>query len=174
MITRVDHVGIYVDDLDAAVRFWRDVVGLECTEISAHAESELRLAHVCVNGVELELIEAPVEKTMLRHMPYRGAGIYHVGLRTDDLEGEAARLEAAGLELLDETPRTGDGMRIQFTAPAGLAQGVMIELVDRVLPGPADRKVRSAGEESPGPADRKARSAGEELTGPADGRRKST
>ena len=152
MITQVDHVGIYVDDLDAAVRFWRDVVGLECTGISAHPEG-LRLAHVCVNGVELELIEAPVEKTMLRHMPYRGAGIYHVGLRTDDLEGEAARLEAAGLELLDETPRTGEGMRIQFTAPAGLSQGVMIELVDRVIPGPADRK-SGRRERIAGPADR--------------------
>jgi methylmalonyl-CoA epimerase len=139
MITQVDHVGIYVDDLDAAVAFWRDVVGLECTEISAHPESGLRLAHVCVNGVELELIEAPVEKTMLRHMPYRGAGLYHVGLRTDDLEAEVARLRAAGLELLDETPRAGDGMRVQFTAPGGLSQGVMIELVDRLRPGPADR-----------------------------------
>jgi methylmalonyl-CoA/ethylmalonyl-CoA epimerase len=139
MITQVDHVGIYVDDLDAAVEFWRDVVGLECTEISAHPESGLRLAHVCVNGVELELIEAPVDKTMLRHMPYRGAGIYHLGLRTDDLEGEALRLETAGLRLLDETPRSGGGMRVQFTAPGGIAQGVMIELVDRLCPGPADR-----------------------------------
>lgn len=158
MITQVDHVGIYVDDLDAAVGFWRDVVGLECTEISAHPDSGLRLAHVCVNGVELELIEAPLEKTMLRHMPYRGAGIYHVGLRTDDLEGEAARLRSAGLELLDETPRTGGGMRIQFTAPGRLSQGVMIELVDRVIPGPADRSRVGTTEESagerPGPAGR--------------------
>jgi methylmalonyl-CoA epimerase len=138
MITQVDHLGIYVDDLEAAVRFWRDVVGLECTEISAHPESGHRLAHVCLNGVELELIEAPVERTMLRHMPYRGAGIYHVGLRTDDLDGAAARLRAAGLRLLDETPRGGGGMRVQFAAPEGLPQGVMIELVDRLRPGPAD------------------------------------
>jgi methylmalonyl-CoA epimerase len=138
MITQVDHLGIYVDDLEAAVRFWRDVVGLECTEISAHPESGHRLAHVCVNGVELELIEAPIERTMLRHMPHQGAGIYHVGLRTDDLDGAAARLRAAGLRLLDETPRSGEGMRVQFAAPEGLPQGVMIELVDRLRPGPAD------------------------------------
>jgi methylmalonyl-CoA epimerase len=144
MITQVDHVGIYVDDLEAAVRFWRDVVGLECTEISAHPESGHRLAHVCVNGVELELIEAPVERTMLKHMPYRGPGIYHVGLRTDDLEGAAARLRAAGMRLLDETPRAGGGMRVQFAAPDGLPQGVMVELVDRLRPGPADLARRRA------------------------------
>ena len=145
MITQVDHVGIYVEDLEAAVRFWRDVVGLECTEISAHPESGHRLAHVCVNGVELELIEAAaVEDTMLRHMPHRGPGIYHVGLRTDDLEGAAARLRAAGVRMLDETPRTGGGMRVQFAAPDGLSQGVMIELVDRLRPGPADWKPGAA------------------------------
>ena len=47
MITQVDHVGIFVADLDEAVRFWRDVVGLDCTEIDPHPESGLRLAHVC-------------------------------------------------------------------------------------------------------------------------------
>jgi methylmalonyl-CoA/ethylmalonyl-CoA epimerase len=144
MVTQLDHVGIYVEDIEAAVRFWRDVVGLECTEISEHPETGHRLAHVCVNGVELELIEAAVENTMLRHMPHRGPGIYHVGLRTDDLEGAVARLRDAGVRMLDESPRTGQGMRVQFAAPDGLSQGVMIELVDRLRPGPADRTAVAA------------------------------
>jgi methylmalonyl-CoA epimerase len=143
MITQVDHLGIYVADLDAAVRFWRDVVGLDCTEISGAREDGLRLAHVCVNGVELELIEAPIEKTMLRHMPHQGAGLYHVGLRTDDLEGTVARLRAAGVAMLDEVPRSGSGMRVQFTAPEGPAQGVMIEVVERLRPAPADEALRA-------------------------------
>lgn len=147
-IGRVDHVGIFVADLEAAVHFWRDVVGLECAGIVDRPESGHRLAHVCVNGVELELIEAPVERTMLRHMPHQGPGIYHVGLRTDDLEAAAARLRAAGMRLLDETPRGGDGMRVQFAAPDGPSQGVMIELVQRLRPGPADLAADRQGEES--------------------------
>jgi methylmalonyl-CoA epimerase len=144
MITQIDHLGIYVTDLEAAVRFWRDVVGLECTPISDHPEYGLRLAHVSIAGVELELIEAPVETTQLRHMPYQGPGLYHVGLRTDDLEGTIARMRAAGLDLLDESPRGGEGMRIQFTAPGGPPQGVMIEVVERLRPGPADEALARA------------------------------
>lgn len=138
-VTQVDHLGIYVEDIEAAVRFWRDVVGLECVGPEDVPEHGIRLAHVCVNGVELELIEAPVEKTQLRHMPYRGPGIYHVGLRTDDLPAVVARLRDAGMAPLDPEPREGDGMRVQFASPDGPSQGVMIEVVERLRPGPADR-----------------------------------
>jgi len=137
-ITQIDHLGIYVDDLDAAVRFWRDVVGLACVGPEDAPEHGIRLAHVCLNGVELELIEAPVDETQLRHMPYRGAGIYHVGLRTDDVPAVIARLADAGVAALDPEPRSGDGMRVQFASPAGPSQGVMIEVVERLRPGPAD------------------------------------
>ncbi|MDG2308852.1 MAG: VOC family protein [Candidatus Binatia bacterium] len=139
-ITQVDHLGIYVTDIDAAVRFWRDVVGLECTGPEDNPEHGIRLAHVCVNGLELELIEAPVEKTQLRHMPYQGPGIYHVGLRTDDVPAAMSRLQEAGLRALDPEPREGEGMRVQFASPDGPSQGVMIEVVERLRPPPADRK----------------------------------
>ncbi len=145
MVTGIDHVGIYVSDLEAALRFWRDVVGLECTAIERPGEGALRLAHVCLGGVELELIEAPVAETKLRHMPYQGPGIYHIGLRTDDLEGTAERLRAAGLEMLDAEPRSGGGMRVQFAEPIGLPQGVLIELVERLRPGPAERAAGGGG-----------------------------
>lgn len=139
-ITQVDHLGVYVEDLDAAVRFWRDVVGLECIGPEDRPEYGLRLAHVCVGGIELELIEAPVDETQIRHMPFQGPGLYHVGLRTDDVAAAVERLRAAGVESLDEQPRAGGGMRVQFTSPRGPSQGVMIEFVERLVPGPADRK----------------------------------
>ncbi len=139
-ISQVDHLGIYVTDMDAAVRFWRDVVGLDVVGPKEVPEHDLKLAHVCINGIELELIEAPVEKTQLRHMPHRGPGLYHVGLRTDDLGGAMQRLVDAGLKPLDPEPREGAGMRIQFASPEGASQGVMIELVERLRPGPADER----------------------------------
>lgn len=139
-VSQLDHVGIYVADMDAAVAFWRDVVGLDVVGPEEVPEHGIRLAHVCVNGVELELIEAPVEKTQLRHMAHRGPGIYHVGLRTDDVAAAMKRLRAAGLRPLDSEPREGEGMRVQFASPEGASQGVMIELVERLRPGPAERE----------------------------------
>lgn len=137
-ISQIDHLGLYVTDLDAAIQFWRDVVGLECIGPEDKPEHGIRLAHVCVNGVELELIEAPVEKTRLRHMPHQGPGVYHVGLRTDDVPAAIERLVSAGMERLDPEPREGEGMRVQFVSAEGPSQGVMIELVERLKPGPAD------------------------------------
>lgn len=137
-ISQIDHIGIYVTDIDEAVAFWRDVVGLSCRGPEDRPEHGIRLAHVCVGGVELELIEAPVDKTQLRHMPYQGPGIYHIGLRTDDVGAVVSRLEEAGASPLDPAPREGDGMRVQFAAPSGPSQGVMIEVVKRLRPGPAD------------------------------------
>lgn len=157
-IGKVDHIGIFVADLELALRFWRDVVGLECAGIVDHPETGHRLAHVCVGGVELELIEAPVERTMLRHMPYQGPGLYHVGLRTDDLEAAVARLRAAGMKMLDEEPRGGAGMRIQFASPEGPSQGVLIELVQRLRPGPADGSPDRAPEAGPRPRRRSEKS----------------
>ena len=154
MVSRIDHLGLYVADIEAAVRFWRDVVGLDCAGIEDHPETGLRLAHVCINGVELELIEAPVERTQLRHLPYQGPGLYHLALRTDDLAAEVARLQAAGVEMQVGFPLEDAGMRVQFTVPdpAGLAQGVMIELVQRLREAPADAALlaRGPGDESGG------------------------
>lgn len=139
-ITQIDHLGIYVENLDAAVHFWRDVVGLECAGPQERREHGIRLAYVRIGDVELELIEAPIEKTQLRHMPHQGPGLYHVGLRTDDVTAAIDRLRAAGVAILDPVPREGQAMRIQFASPDGPSQGVMIEVVERRRPGPSDKE----------------------------------
>src|ERR1044071_716456 len=91
----------------------------------------MRIARVRCGAVDLELIEAAVEDTMLRHMPYRGPGLYHLGVRVDSVDAEVTRLGAAGVKLLDERPREGDQMRVAFLEPSE-GQGVMVELVERL------------------------------------------
>jgi catechol 2,3-dioxygenase-like lactoylglutathione lyase family enzyme len=93
-------------------------------------ELAMRLARLKLGEVELELIEAPVENTMLRHLPHAEPGIYHIGVRVDSTDAEVARLRAAGVPLLDEVPREGDDMRVAFLHPAA-GEGVMVELVER-------------------------------------------
>jgi catechol 2,3-dioxygenase-like lactoylglutathione lyase family enzyme len=64
-------------------------------------------------------------------MPYRGPGLYHIGVRVDSADAEVARLRAAGVELLDTEPREGDSMRVAFLAPSA-GEGVMVELVEHI------------------------------------------
>jgi len=130
MSVRLDHVGIYVADLDAALRFYCSALGLDRPAIEDKPEHHMRIARLRLGEVELELIEAAVEDTMLRHMPYQGPGVYHIGLRVESTDRELERLRAAGIAALDETPREGDAMRVAFLHPSA-AQGVMIELVER-------------------------------------------
>lgn len=130
MITGIDHIGILVDDLDAAIRFYTDTLGLSVGPIETRQEPPIRRACVRVGDTELELIEAEnPESTMIRYLPHRQAGIYHVGLRVADVDAAAERLRERSVPLI-EGVREGDEMRVQFLHPDA-AQGTMIELVAR-------------------------------------------
>jgi methylmalonyl-CoA/ethylmalonyl-CoA epimerase len=129
-IIGIDHLGILVDDLDATLRFYTETLGLTATPIETREQPPIRMAYVQVGDVRLELIEAAdPSQTMIRHMPYRGAGIYHVGLRVADVDGEFAALQRKGVATIDGV-REGDDMRVAFLHPQA-AGGVMIELVTR-------------------------------------------
>ena len=79
--------------------------------------------------IELELIEAQDwEKTTQRHLPYKGPGVYHFGLRVADVDAAVAELESAEVPVIDHVPREGDNMRVSFLHPDA-AQGTLIELV---------------------------------------------
>lgn len=130
MKVRIDHVGILVADLDAALRFYAETFDLEAGPIETHAQPPIRRCCLRLGDAELELIEArDPEQTMMRFLPHRAPGLYHLGLRVDDVDAEAARLRAAGVPLVDGI-REGADMRIQYLHPAA-AHGTMIELVTR-------------------------------------------
>ena len=130
MSVRIDHVGIMVDDLEAALRFYTETFGLTAGPIETHAEPPIRRCCMRVGDAELELIEArDRDATMMRHLSHRGAGLYHLGLRVEDVDAEAARLRDAGVPLVDGIREGGD-LRVQYLHPAA-AQGTMIELVTR-------------------------------------------
>jgi methylmalonyl-CoA/ethylmalonyl-CoA epimerase len=130
MVTGIDHIGILVSDLDAALRFYAETLGLPAGPVQALDDPPIRRACIRVGDVELELIEAAdAERTMLRFLPHRHAGIYHVGFRVDDVDATARELRGEKVPLIDEV-REGDEMRIQFLHPDA-AQGTLIELVQR-------------------------------------------
>ena len=136
MKAELDHVGIAVDDLDAALDFYAGALGLE-VEASEDVPSQGVRAHfVRVGSATLELLEATTAASPVRRfVDRRGAGLHHVTLRVDDLAAALARLRARGVRLVDETPREGaEGALVAFVHPAA-AHGVLVELKQERRPG---------------------------------------
>lgn len=130
MVTGIDHIGILVHDLEASLRFYTQTLGLMATAIEARSEPPIRMAYVQAGSVRLELIEASdPSRTMVRYLPRQEPGIYHVGLRVDDVDTDFAALQQRGVATID-TVREGDAMRVAFLHPDA-AGGVLIELVTR-------------------------------------------
>jgi methylmalonyl-CoA/ethylmalonyl-CoA epimerase len=126
---RIAHVGIAVRALDEILPFYRDLLGLP--EVPLDDTDGARIAGLAVGDSLVELLEAehpdsPIGKFVAK----RGPGIHHICFAVDDLDGTLSRCRAAGLRLIDETPRSGaEGKRIAFLHPSATA-GVLIELTE--------------------------------------------
>jgi methylmalonyl-CoA epimerase len=129
MKARLDHIGIAVQDLDAALGFYRDALDLH-VEASEDVQSQRVRAHfIPVGEPALELLEATAsDSAIARYIDKRGPGIHHITLRVDDLHAAVAQLKARGIRLIDETPRPGaEGAMVAFIHPSS-AHGVLVEL----------------------------------------------
>ena len=125
----LDHIGIAVDDLDAALAFYTEALGLEVDATEDVPSQGVRAHFMRVGSVSLELLEATTEESPIRRfVSRRGAGIHHITLRVEDIAAALARLKARGVRLIDETPREGaEGALVAFVHPAS-AHGVLVEL----------------------------------------------
>jgi methylmalonyl-CoA/ethylmalonyl-CoA epimerase len=131
MLGRIDHVGVAVADMDAALALYRDALGLELSHREVVEEQGVDAALVDVGDGHVELLsplgpETPVGKYLER----RGPGLHHVAYAVDDIDAELDRLREAGLRLIDERPRVGiRNSRVAFLHPGALG-GVLTELVE--------------------------------------------
>jgi methylmalonyl-CoA epimerase len=130
-VVGIDHIGIAVASLEAALQFYVGALGLRADVIENKPEHGLRLVNVHLPNGILELIEASDwERTTQRYLERKGPGVYHVGLRVDDVDGAVAQLQALGIRLIDAIPREGDGMRVAFIHPQA-SGGALLEMVAR-------------------------------------------
>ena len=129
MKATLDHIGIAVRDLDAALAFYRDALGLEVGEAEEVASERVRAQFLPLGDTALELLEATDEGSAIaRSIERRGPGIHHITLRVADLAATLAGLRERGVRLIDQHPRPGaGGSRVAFIHPSA-AQGVLIEL----------------------------------------------
>lgn len=128
MIDRIHHVGIVVHSADDALGFFRDTLGLTVTEDRVVEEQGVRGVLLALGENEIELLEPTRDDTgVARFLQSRGQTLHHICFNTDDVAAELSRLKAAGVELIDETPRDGLAGKIGFLHPKSM-HGVLIEL----------------------------------------------
>jgi LAO/AO transport system kinase len=128
----LDHVGIAVADLGAALAFFRDALGLEVDPPEDVASQRVRAHFVPLGGAALELLEGTADDSPIaRFVTRRGPGLHHITLRVDDIHAALARLRGRGVRLIDEAPREGaHGSLVAFVHPEA-AHGVLVELKQR-------------------------------------------
>jgi methylmalonyl-CoA epimerase len=130
VFNRIDHIGVAVEDLDAALALYeRDyAMTLVHRETVAEQGVEAVLLDVGENHVELLAATAP-DTPVGKFLAKKGPGMHHVAYQVDDIESTLAALKQAGLRLIDETPRTGiRNSRVAFLHPA-TAGGLLTEIV---------------------------------------------
>ena len=125
--TRLAHIGIAVRSLDEILPFYRDI--LDLPEVPLDDADGARIAGVAAGESLVELLEAESPDSPIgRFVAKRGPGIHHICFAVDDLDAALERCKAAGVRLIDESPRIGaEKKRIAFLHPASTA-GVLVEL----------------------------------------------
>ena len=127
--TRIAHIGIAVQGLDGGVSFYRDILGL--AEVPLDDADGARIIGLAAGPSLVELLEpdrpdSPIAKFIAK----RGPGIHHVCFAVDDLDATLERCRAAGIRLIDQTPRIGaEGKRIAFLHPSATS-GALVELTE--------------------------------------------
>jgi methylmalonyl-CoA epimerase len=130
MFTRVDHIGVAVEDLDASLELYERDYGMKLVhrEIVTEQGVEAVLLDVGENHVELLAATGP-DTPVGKFLAKKGPGMHHVAYQVEDIEATLAALKSAGLRLIDETPRTGiRNSRVAFLHPA-TAGGLLTEIV---------------------------------------------
>ncbi len=125
----LDHIGIAVSDLPAALAFYRDALGLEVEAPEEVASQRVRAHFLAVGGSSLELLEATAaDSPIAKYVEKRGPGLHHIPLRVDNVHQAVDQLRSRGIRMIDETPRPGaEGSTIAFIHPSA-THGVLVEL----------------------------------------------
>lgn len=130
MLTAVDHVGVAVDDLEAALALYRDTLGMPLVHRETVTEQGLEAALLDVGESHIELLAPLGPDTVVgKFLARKGPGLHHVAYRVESVEEALAALSKAGMRLIDEQPRTGiRNSRVAFIHPSSTG-GVLTEIV---------------------------------------------
>jgi len=145
-IKRINHIALVVDDIEAALHFWRDTLQLNLSYVEDVPDQESVVAFLPVADIEVELVKPTSEGSgVARYLDRRGPGIHHICFEVDDIEACLELLRDRGVELINPEPVIGTaGKRIAFLHPKS-THGVLIELYEVTPQEPEIRLARARG-----------------------------
>ena len=134
MPKRIDHVAIIVRNIEQALAFYRDTLGITPSEIKEVPIEQVRIAFLPMGGPggsEIELIEPTTpDSSLTKFLEKRGEGLHHICLEVDNIDAALAEMQEKGAPVLDKRPRVAAEGRAIFIHPKG-TNGVLLELVER-------------------------------------------
>jgi methylmalonyl-CoA/ethylmalonyl-CoA epimerase len=129
-IKKINHVAIVVENIDSALAFWKDQLGLDLDHIEDVPSQASKVAFLPVGEGEVELVEpTDPESGLAKYLEKRGEGMHHICMEVDDIEGMLKILNEKGVRLINEKPVDLPGRRMAFIHPKS-ANGVLVELYE--------------------------------------------
>lgn len=131
MLERIDHIGVAVEDLDAALKLYEDALGMPMVHREVVAEQGVEAVLLDVGDGHVELLRPLGDDTPVgKYLAKKGPGLHHVAYAVADIKATLEQLGAAGIELIDAKPRTGiRGSQVAFLHPRSTG-GVLTEIVE--------------------------------------------
>lgn len=130
-IKSINHVAVVVDDMEKALAFWRDALGMKMHELRDVPAEKSQVAFLPLAGAEVELVRPTSDDSgIAKYLAKRGPGMHHICLEVDDIAGMLSQLRDKGIRLINDEPRTSaDGKKYAFVHPESTA-GVLVELYE--------------------------------------------
>ena len=129
-VNYIDHVGVAVKDIEAALAFFKKVFDVPDAEIVLMEDQGVRATLIEVGQTRLELLEpTSPESGVGRFIERRGEGLHHLAFNVTDISGKLQTLQTLGVDLIDQTPREGLSGTIAFVNPRSVF-GILTELVE--------------------------------------------
>ena len=127
----IEHIGIAVQDLCAAIRYYEDVLGLTCYSIEEITDQKVKTAFFRIGQTKIELLESTApDGPISKFIEKKGEGIHHIAFAVKNLEAQLSDASSKGVQLIDTKPRSGaEGLDIAFLHPRS-TMGVLTELCE--------------------------------------------
>lgn len=141
MIKRINHIAIIVDNIDAALDFWEQALGLQVSHIEEATEQEAIVAFLPSGQSEVELVEPTTKSSgIARYLMRHGPGMHHICFEVDNIDRMLARMKQLGVTLINQEPTIGTGgKKIAFIHPKSTG-GVLVELYELTPDEPIRRR----------------------------------
>ncbi len=129
-IKKINHIGVVVADINEALKFWRDAMGLELHHVEDVPNQKVQVAFIPVGESEIELLKPTTEDSpTAKFLTERGGGMHHLCIEVDDLKAKLEELKAKEVRLINEAPIELPGRKMAFVHPKSTG-GVLLELYE--------------------------------------------